>query len=462
MNLEVSEAAGLFQSGLAGETEPLRRFGIDLSAASVQAFAYKNGIAEAGEELTEQEKVQARYASLMEQTSKTQGDFANTSDSLANRQRVLNARWDDARAKLGRGLLPVVEDLVGVILEDGIPAFERFSGWMVDTGIPALKDTAKFARNAGERVGDMVQFFKGLPSPAKYAGIATLLGGGAALKLRAGGGGLLGTAGKVAGLTKPVPVFVTNMGVGGLGGLGAAGAGAGAATWGARAAAAIKLGLTRGSIVVGGLTVAKAIYNGAELQNTAPQVWADRTGKAIHDAVVGRLGNQNTTKTQLNGDPNPFASIYGGDPKDVSKKIDQALDLSRAKAAGFGRELDLVGARKIDPTIKRESIDRANAALAAFIGKQIEAGRPITPYINTTSIERAIQQAQTLNAALAGHSVPTAGTDNGVGFQHGSTGGTNPRGVTIEKLEVHGSNLDEILKDGQRKLQRRGHGGFGG
>ena len=65
MNLDVNQAAELFQSGLAGETEPLRKFGIDLSAAAVEASAYANGIAKAGKPLTEQQKVQARYALLM-------------------------------------------------------------------------------------------------------------------------------------------------------------------------------------------------------------------------------------------------------------------------------------------------------------------------------------------------------------------------------------------------------------
>ena len=39
-----SDALALFQSGLAGETEPLRKFGIDLSAAAVEAHAIATGI----------------------------------------------------------------------------------------------------------------------------------------------------------------------------------------------------------------------------------------------------------------------------------------------------------------------------------------------------------------------------------------------------------------------------------
>lgn len=127
-NLDVNEALALFQSGLAGETEPLRKFGIDLSAASVEAFALANGIGEAGVPLTEAQKQQARYGALLEQTSQTQGDFANTSDGLANAQRILTANFQNVQAEVGgplltafadltTALIPVVQDLAPVLVE---------------------------------------------------------------------------------------------------------------------------------------------------------------------------------------------------------------------------------------------------------------------------------------------------------------------------------------------------------
>ena len=127
-NLDVDEALALFQSGLAGETEPLRKFGLDLSAATVEAFAYANGIAEAGEPLTEAQKQQARYGALLEQTDKVQGDFANTSDGLANAQRILAANFENVQASVGgplvgafanltTALIPVVNELAPVLVD---------------------------------------------------------------------------------------------------------------------------------------------------------------------------------------------------------------------------------------------------------------------------------------------------------------------------------------------------------
>ncbi|WP_137843863.1 hypothetical protein [Microbacterium sp. 2FI] len=149
MNLDVAEALLLFQSGLAGETEPLRRYGRDLSAATVEAFAYANGIAEPGAELTEQQKILARYGALMEQTAEVQGDFANTSDELANQNRINAATWDDLQAKIGTAFLPIASELATVLADDVLPAIADLVeehgpelAAMFEDAVPALRDLA--------------------------------------------------------------------------------------------------------------------------------------------------------------------------------------------------------------------------------------------------------------------------------------------------------------------------------
>jgi phage-related protein len=115
-NIDVSEALQVFQSGLSGEAEPLKRFGINLLDSEVQAYALANGIGEVGRALTEDEKVQARYGLLMESTAKTAGDFANTSDGLANSQRILSANFEDVQAKIGSALLPAFATLTSSLI----------------------------------------------------------------------------------------------------------------------------------------------------------------------------------------------------------------------------------------------------------------------------------------------------------------------------------------------------------
>jgi murein DD-endopeptidase MepM/ murein hydrolase activator NlpD len=116
MDLDLNEATAVFMSTLAGETEPIRRFGKDVSAAAVEQYALAAGLVESKGEITESIKVQARYGLLMQQTSDTAGDFANTSGSLANQQRQLGASLEDAAAKLGEGLIPALESMTPALL----------------------------------------------------------------------------------------------------------------------------------------------------------------------------------------------------------------------------------------------------------------------------------------------------------------------------------------------------------
>jgi hypothetical protein len=127
-NTTTDEAIIALGAGLRGESEPLRRFGILLNAAEVEAKALELGL---GKTVTvngklktvvdESSKVIARQALIMEQTSIQQGDFARTSDGAANQQKILAAEIENSKAKIGTGLLPAYEDLLNVL----IPLAER-------------------------------------------------------------------------------------------------------------------------------------------------------------------------------------------------------------------------------------------------------------------------------------------------------------------------------------------------
>jgi hypothetical protein len=107
-NIDPREALDKLRSGLVGEAEPLRAVGVLLNETAVKAKAAELGLGGLGRELTEAEKVQARYRLILEQTQTAQGDFARTSEGLANSQRILRASVADIRTELGEQLLPVV------------------------------------------------------------------------------------------------------------------------------------------------------------------------------------------------------------------------------------------------------------------------------------------------------------------------------------------------------------------
>jgi hypothetical protein len=143
MNLDLNEAAQVFQSSLAGSSEPARRFGIDMSAAAVELFALENGLVSSKGEMTEAIKVQARYGLIMQETEKVAGDFANTSDGLANSQRVLQAKLEDVRATVGQALVPVIASLVGLIADKGLPLLEKWGAIIAENVAPVIQQLAE-------------------------------------------------------------------------------------------------------------------------------------------------------------------------------------------------------------------------------------------------------------------------------------------------------------------------------
>ena len=79
----------------------MRRLGADVSAARIETILLADGIAKVNGKFTESQKVAARYQAIMEDTVMAQGDFARTSDGLANSQRILQAKMTNAMAAIG-------------------------------------------------------------------------------------------------------------------------------------------------------------------------------------------------------------------------------------------------------------------------------------------------------------------------------------------------------------------------
>lgn len=107
-NTSVPDALEAIQAGLRGESDPLERYGVSLSAAAVQNEALAETGKKAAGALSQQELTTARVNLIMKQTASTAGDFAQTSTGLANSARVASAQIEDAKAKIGDGFLPIV------------------------------------------------------------------------------------------------------------------------------------------------------------------------------------------------------------------------------------------------------------------------------------------------------------------------------------------------------------------
>jgi hypothetical protein len=123
-NLDPAEATRTVMSGLAGETEAWRRIGGDVSAVTVELKALEMGLAETAGQLTQDDKILARFSLIMQQTDQYAGDFKNTQDQLANQQRTLSANTEDLAASFGTKLVPILADAAGTV-NNLISTYER-------------------------------------------------------------------------------------------------------------------------------------------------------------------------------------------------------------------------------------------------------------------------------------------------------------------------------------------------
>lgn len=257
-NATPDEALEALRAGLLGEAEPLRRFGVNLNEAAIKAEAlrlglvkttadtgkisiaqkraqlaqeaYTKAVRQHGEkseqarraavtlesaqrvlnkavegsvpELNAAQKAQATYSLIMDQTKTAQGDFARTSDGLANSSRILKAEFSDLQGELGTKLLPVAVkvtrsliDLLGFIDEHrtGVALTAAAIGGLVvavkglqiassvveswgnlTAAIGGARDKAAGAKTALGKVAGFVG--AGGPWGIAFAGAATLIG----------------------------------------------------------------------------------------------------------------------------------------------------------------------------------------------------------------------------------------------------------------------------------------------
>lgn len=106
-NVTTASVLENFQSGLAGTSRQLREYGIVITAAMVEEKALAMGLAETSDDLTEGNKIVARYALMMEQAAKQTGQFARESDSATVQSQVFHARIKELQGEIGERLIPV-------------------------------------------------------------------------------------------------------------------------------------------------------------------------------------------------------------------------------------------------------------------------------------------------------------------------------------------------------------------
>ncbi len=135
-NTSPETAINAIGAALRGESEPLRAFGVLLNDATLKEAALALGIYDGNGALTAQQKILAAQKVIFEQTTDAQGDFARTSEGLANQQKILKARLTDTLTEIGTAFLPIAVQAIGV-LNDGLGPAVSF---LTEKAIPKLKE----------------------------------------------------------------------------------------------------------------------------------------------------------------------------------------------------------------------------------------------------------------------------------------------------------------------------------
>lgn len=179
-DMEQSDVARNLQAVFTGETEPLRKYGLDLTQATLKEWAMKQGLDADISSMTQAEKTMLRYQYVMANTAAAQGDFARTSDTWANQVRILKQSFEQLAAIIGGALInafkPFVRTLNAVMqkviafattVTNALGSifgwkFEISSGGLADDWSDAAGSAADIADSTGQAAKNVEKMNKGL------------------------------------------------------------------------------------------------------------------------------------------------------------------------------------------------------------------------------------------------------------------------------------------------------------
>ena len=193
-NLDHDNAWQKIRSGIAGESEPLKELGINMSVANLEAYALAQGIKKSFSDMSQAEQTLLRYNYLMEVSADAQGDFARTSDSFSNQQKLLTNNIKQLSATIASKALPFLTKLykkanefvsnidvdkvlgvfskVGDFIQPLIPHIESLGDTIKQTFIDIMPNLSSF----GEDFATLIS--KGTPPLFKLIESIVKLGGG--------------------------------------------------------------------------------------------------------------------------------------------------------------------------------------------------------------------------------------------------------------------------------------------
>ena len=175
-NEDLSSVMTNFQSGLIGQSRALYKFGIDITNATLQQYAYNLGVTKSLSAMTQAEKMQLRLIAILDQSKVAWGDQANTLGSVANQYRITKQQISNLARTIGNLLLPIVKNVLPVI-NAMVMALNRLftalgfhffgSNWLKDLQDGTSKGYGTGLKDSGEDADDAANSMNNASDAAK-------------------------------------------------------------------------------------------------------------------------------------------------------------------------------------------------------------------------------------------------------------------------------------------------------
>ena len=183
-NMGIDEVTTALNGVFTGETEGLKRIGVVMTQANLEAFALSQGIKKPMKEMSESEKVMLRYEYLLSKTKNAQGDFARTGGGFANQLRMAKEQLKQIGTTVGgvfiksfeKGLKKVNDFATGLneklseVLSDGfqfgdVAKIAPMLG-SVGTAIQKIADKIRSITSNEEKMGKIRAVFSAIKDAA--------------------------------------------------------------------------------------------------------------------------------------------------------------------------------------------------------------------------------------------------------------------------------------------------------
>lgn len=398
-NISFDEAFNKLSAGITGETEGLKRLGILIDEETIKQYAYANGIAVAGAQLTQQQKVMARYGAILAQTTAAQGDLERTINSSQNAHRRMEAAAERAYVKIGQGSAEAQKriDMLTASVLATIGASDeaaKTTGWLLTTGA--------------------------------YAATA--------------GGSMIALVAQVGMITMAFPALGA-AGTSAFTAIGGAAAAAGTAIYAALAPIlplALAIAAVMGAITAGAVYLQKRAQSKAEGEGEATdREYYEQFGKKEHPGLSFEEWREKTGRT-----PGQMNAEDAGDPQAVQASIEKA----QAQAAQFQAQAAATSSVGTTPAAAILSPQVATAAAPA----KIIAPKAVLGSLSASGgISGAATVAQTAGRAASRQSAGRVGLMQ-------LLGGASTTAPTGAPATGGGGNVLEVMAQTQQMVNAAG------